>query len=82
MGAHLEKTGELSRAFQCYQNSLELDPPAEAFYQCLMTCHQRLGDREKAAQVYNNLKQRLSASPGMEPSARSKAIYRKLSNGP
>jgi DNA-binding SARP family transcriptional activator len=55
-----------------------MDNLAEEFYQGLMTCHQNLGQRAEALSVYNRCRRALSQAFGVEPSAKTQALYQNL----
>jgi two-component SAPR family response regulator len=77
-GLYWQQAGRWEKALDCYHKGLEIDPLAEEFYQGLMTCHQHLGQRAEALSVYNRCKRALSQAFGVEPSAKTEAIYRSL----
>ena len=68
----------LEKTLECYQKGLEVDRLAEEFYQGLMSCYQQLGRRAEAISAYNRCKKALSAALGVEPSAKTEAMYRQI----
>jgi LuxR family maltose regulon positive regulatory protein len=78
LGLYWEQVEDFNKAVNCYQKGLEVDDLAEEFYQCLMTCFQRLGRRAEALTVYNRCRNTLSTALGVEPSLKTDAIYKSL----
>ncbi|MBI4768047.1 MAG: tetratricopeptide repeat protein [Deltaproteobacteria bacterium] len=78
LGRCWRENEQWEKAIRCYQRGLELDGMAEELYQHLMTCYQRLGQDNEALSVYNRLKRTLSAVLGVEPSSKTKIIYKSL----
>ncbi len=79
---HVRKTGyKLCRAkwcdeaVLCYQKGLEADDLAEKFYQGLMKCYHCLGRYAETVAVYQRCQKTLAAH-GIEPSSRTKALYK------
>jgi DNA-binding SARP family transcriptional activator len=77
-GLYWQQAGRWEKALDCYHKGLEVDNLAEEFYQGLMTCYQHLGQRAEALSVYNRCKRTLAQAFGIEPSAKTGAIYRSL----
>jgi two-component SAPR family response regulator len=48
LGRCLEETKKWKEAIECYKKGLEVDDLTEEFYQRLMACHQKLGQRAEA----------------------------------
>jgi DNA-binding SARP family transcriptional activator len=78
LGHYWEKTEQWEKAIECYQRGLEVDDLAEEFYQGLMNCYQHLGQKAKALSVYNRCKRILSSTLEIEPSPKTKTIYKSL----
>jgi len=78
LGHSLEQTNQWEKAIAHYQKALEVDNLAEEFYWRLMVCYQSLGETVKAIQVYRRLKNVLSSVLGIEPSPKTEALYRTL----
>jgi LuxR family maltose regulon positive regulatory protein len=81
LGVHLEAAGDWKPAADCYQRALGVDPLVEEFYQRLMLCHQRLGQRAEAVSVYQRCRKILDAGLGIAPSAETDAICRDIKAG-
>jgi DNA-binding SARP family transcriptional activator len=79
-GDWLEKAGRWERAIEFYQTGLDIDDFSEEFYQRLMICHQLLGRSANAIEVYKRCKKLLSSRMGIEPSAKTKAIYKNITS--
>jgi DNA-binding SARP family transcriptional activator len=74
----LEADSEFEAAILVYLRGLDADPAVESFYQGLMRCYQRLGRRSEAIGAYQRLKQILSITLGLAPSAASERLYQAL----
>jgi DNA-binding SARP family transcriptional activator len=79
-GEALEKAGQWDKAIECYRKGLDLDDLSEELYQRLMICHQQLGRYSNAIDVYRRCKRLLSLKMGIEPSAKTKAFYREITD--
>jgi LuxR family transcriptional regulator, maltose regulon positive regulatory protein len=77
----LEFDGQHEEAAELFQRGLDADDLAEAFYQGLMRCHAATGRTADATATYQKLKQRLSISFGLKPSAVTERLYQSLSGG-
>ena len=64
-----------------YLKGVETDPIVEAFYQGLMRCYEKLDRRPEAIGAYRRLRQTLSVSLGLRPSATTKRLCRELRLG-
>lgn len=80
LGMLYEEKGEFEKAIDTFKKAIEIDPLSEGIYQHLMQCFQRLGRRAEALVVYNNLKEILSTTFGVEPSSQTVALYKILIN--
>ncbi|MEK7827396.1 MAG: bacterial transcriptional activator domain-containing protein, partial [Thermodesulfobacteriota bacterium] len=78
LGNYLEQAGQWQKVSEHYLRAIEIDDLAEEFYRRLMVCYQRLGQRAKAIEVYQRLKNTLSAAFQIGPSAGTNAVYRAL----
>ena len=78
LGRHWEQTGQWEKALECYQRGLDADDLAEEFYQNLMTCYLHLDREAEARAVYHRCRKILSSALGIEPSAKTQAIYKSL----
>ncbi len=74
-GAYLEKTGQWQQTAEIYERALENDELAEEFYQHLMLCFQKLGRKSDAIKIYSRCRAILSSVLGINPSAKTEAIY-------
>jgi CRP-like cAMP-binding protein/DNA-binding SARP family transcriptional activator len=72
----LEETGQWEKAAGCYQKGLAIDDTTEDFYQRLMICQSKLGLDANAVELYRRCRKLLAVKLGIEPSARTEAIYR------
>ena len=65
-------------AIAAYQRGLEVDPIVEPFYQGLMRCYQHMGRDSEAISAYRRLRQVLSITLSLKPSAASERLYLSL----
>jgi DNA-binding SARP family transcriptional activator len=72
-----EEAGDWRKAVESYLKGLETDDLVEEYYQRLMVCHQRMGDRGAALSVYKRCSTALAMS-GFKPSSKTKEIYETL----
>ena len=78
LGSHFEKTGNNKEAIECYKKGIENEPLSEKLYQSLMVCLHRHGHKGEALALYKRMTKIFSEVLGIEPSARTKQIYRSL----
>lgn len=78
LGNYLEQAGQWQKAAEHYLGAIETDDLAEEFYRRLMVCYQRLGQHAKAIEVYQRLRNTLSAAFHIGPSPGTNAVYRAL----
>jgi LuxR family maltose regulon positive regulatory protein len=79
LGERWESSGDWERAVSGYERGVEADPAAEEFYQRLMSAYSRLGRRADAASAYRRCRRALAAHLDVEPSQKTEALYRDLS---
>ncbi len=77
-GELYEQAEEWKKAVDCFELGLEKDPAYEEFYQHLMICHDRLGNRAEAAKTFHRCRSALHHALGIEPSPRTQEIYASL----
>ena len=77
-GQKLEQTGAFEAAIAAYQRGLDADAVIEPFYQGLMRCYQQLQRHSEAIGAYRRLKQVLSVTLGLAPSAVTEKLYQSL----
>jgi DNA-binding SARP family transcriptional activator len=78
LGRRLEAAGRHDDAIAWYLKGLDADPVVELFYQGLMRCYDALDRRTEAIGVYRRLKQTLSVTLGLAPSASTEKLYQSL----
>ncbi|MGI9045215.1 MAG: BTAD domain-containing putative transcriptional regulator [Burkholderiales bacterium] len=78
LGQHLQTAGRHEEALACYLRGTEADPLAEEFYQGQMHCYLKVGRHAEGLAVYRRLRQILSVTLGIAPSAPSEALHRSL----
>jgi len=76
--AALERDGRDELAIAWYSRGLDADAIVEPFYQGLMRCHQRQGSPAEALATYRRLRQILSVTLGLPPSAASERLKREI----
>jgi two-component SAPR family response regulator len=78
LGDYLEEAGQWEKAVEYYEKGLEVDDLAEEFYQHLMICYHKLGQWTEAIKTYNRCKKSVFAALGVEPSPKTQALFRNL----
>lgn len=73
-----EAAGRLEAAIALYLRGIDADPLVEPFYQGLMRCYARQDRKPEALSAFRRLRQTLSVSLGLAPSAESDRLYRAL----
>jgi len=77
-GDALEAQGRHEDAIELYLRGLDADSIVEPFYQGLMRCYAHLDRRAEALSTYRRLKQILSVTLGLAPSATTERLYKSL----
>lgn len=78
LASECERSGEVDRAIELYNRGLEEDELVERFYQGLMLCHLKDGNRGEALRAYKRCKTVFSNVMGISPSAETEAIFKRL----
>ena len=78
LGSSFERAGRYESAIDLYVRGVEADPLVEPFYQGLMRCYDHLDRRSEAASTYRRLRQTLSLTLGVQPSAESQRLFATL----
>jgi DNA-binding SARP family transcriptional activator len=78
LGKHLEAVERHDDAIAWYLRGLDADPIVEPLYQGLMRCYARLDRRTEAIGAYRRLKQTLSVTLGLPPSATTEKLYQAM----
>lgn len=78
VGRQLEEAGDSEAAADLYRRGIDADELAEDLHQGLMRCLSSLDRCAEALQVYRRLRQALSISLGVVPSAASEHLFRKI----
>jgi len=76
--ARLEAAHHHEEAIGWYLKGLDADPVVELFYQGLMRCYHRLDRLTEAVSAYRRLKQTLSVTLSLPPSAATERLYQSL----
>lgn len=79
-GREHEQRGDASGALALWQRGQEVDDLAEEMYQGAMRCLAQLDRRAEAMAVYRRLRQLLSVTLGVAPSAESERLFRSLAD--
>ncbi len=80
-GEALRKAGRWEKAAECYQRALDVDDLSEELYRSLMVCYREQGDPGKAVTVYEHCKRVLRTTFGIEPSPKTRELYKTLVSG-
>ncbi len=81
LGHYWQDQKEWEKAIGSYQRGLEIDDVAEDLYQQLMICYQELGRRAEAISIYERCRKTLSKILGVDPCAKTEAIFKSLNPG-
>ena len=73
-----ERDGRYDDAIRCYLRGMDADNLVETFYQGLMRCYDQLQRRTEAVSTYRRLRQVLSVTLGVAPSAVTEQLYQSL----
>lgn len=77
-GEQLESSARWNEAADWYRRGLAADDLSESFYQGLMRCHLETGRCAEGLSVFRRMRQILSVTLGIPPSAQSEALSRSL----
>ncbi len=77
----LEFSGCHEQAIALYLRGIDADHLVENFYQGLMRCYDKLGRRTEAVSTYRRLRQSLSITLGVPPSAESQRLFASMRTG-
>lgn len=77
----LQDSSDAQGAITACLRGLDADPAVEAFYQGLMRAYLQLDRRSEAIAAYQRLKQILSITLGLAPSAASEKLYQAVRSG-
>jgi len=78
LGHYWEQQQEWKKAIDCYYRGLEIDDLAESFYQQIMLCYKKLGQKGEALQTYQECLNHLNTGLGVAPSEKTEALHQKL----
>lgn len=70
--------GNYEQAAEHLHRGLAIDHLVEIFYQRLMVCHDRLGQRSRSVELYHQCARQLAAALGIEPSPKTRELYQAL----
>lgn len=82
LGQERERRGELEAALELYRRALALDEVAEPLLLRLLITCERLGRRSEGLRAYQQARQALKATLGLEPSPALTAVYQRLRADP
>jgi LuxR family maltose regulon positive regulatory protein len=77
-GKTLEANNQYDDAIDWYLKGLDADSIVEQFYQGLMRCYEKLDRRTEAIGAYRRLRQTLSVTLGLQPTASTEKLYQTL----
>jgi LuxR family maltose regulon positive regulatory protein len=78
LGEEVLNQGDIVRAQEIFQRTLEMDSLREEAYRGLMRCYIEAGERAYAVQVYHQCRRRLEQELNVAPSAETQALYRTI----
>jgi len=78
IGERLEAAERPEEAISLYQRGIESDNLIEPFYLGLMRCYDRLNRRTEAISTYRRLREILSVTLGIAPSATTQRLFEAL----
>jgi len=80
LGAYRQSRKEYEKALALYEKGLKTDELVESFYQGLMVCKHRRGDKAGALKAYNRCKKILAENLDASPSAKTETLKNSLLN--
>jgi DNA-binding SARP family transcriptional activator len=78
LARYLCEAERYDEAIGCFTRGIHADPLAEELYQGLMRCYRDTGRRAEGLAVYRRLRDTVSVTLGVAPSAASDALYQAL----
>jgi DNA-binding SARP family transcriptional activator len=81
IGEHYEKEGSLEDALHLYQRGIEMTPTQEELYQRLMLLYMKMDRKADAVLTYQRCFNTLKGILGVEPSEKTKDLYRDVREG-
>ena len=78
LGSDCEAAKRYAEAIDFYNRGLEIDDLAETFYQRLIVCYLKMGQRAEAAEVYFRCSRTLFNRFGIGPSEKTTALMEKI----
>ena len=78
LGRHWQQCGRWEKAIDVWEAGIRRDALAESFYQGLMLCNARLGEKSRALAVYERCRKILSAALDIGPSEETEALKRSI----
>jgi len=78
LGSHWERRLQWDQAATLYQQILEIDDRQELAYQRLISCHRNQGRIAEAIATYKRCRKALATHYGIQPSAETEVLYRRL----
>jgi LuxR family transcriptional regulator, maltose regulon positive regulatory protein len=75
LGLYYEESGDFRKAIESYEKGLEVDDLEEEFYQGIMKCHLKNGNRAAAAREFERCKKVLNAVLEVDPSGETERLY-------
>lgn len=74
-GGYREEQNQWEKATEWYWQGLQIDNLAEPFYQRLMVCYEKQGQRSEAARVYQQCRSILADTMDLAPSPKTEEIF-------
>ncbi|MDH3974262.1 MAG: hypothetical protein OEV42_08285 [Deltaproteobacteria bacterium] len=82
LGNYRQSLNQVDSAIHCYQRGIETDPLVEEFYQSLIKCYQKTGNKADAMATYHRCRKVFSSLLNIEPSAETVSLFRELKSLP
>ena len=78
LAEYSQETGQFKDAIECLRKAIEIDMLGESFYQQLMLCLKKSGQKAEALSVYQNCRNVLGTTLHIKPSPQTEIIYKSL----
>jgi two-component SAPR family response regulator len=80
LARYWQHLGDWGKALACSRRGLEIDDPAEYFYEGVISCHYQLRDRAGAWDTCNRCKHHFAIMLSTKPTLVTDAFFRSLSS--
>lgn len=79
LAEHWNQQSQLHKAIKLYEKALDINDVVEPFYQGLIACHLKLGQKSEAVAVYQRCCNTLLAKHGTEPTLKTQVMIKECS---